>query len=239
MKRNNSNLNRIILFFLGIIIILLSEFMMEYTYGDFDWRMMFAGMSILVMYVFAFAPLCFKLSSYKKTGNIIIGGAIYYKGCVAYIVLSIGNIVRIFTRMAPLVPAIIIQLIILFIFVLYVYMASASTNHIADVKDYEDAKTSQLNMLKDMSRQMMALADSSNKCDAELKNKIKAFADNMRFLSPTDNTMAGALEKQMLSIVHQILNSGYLMNGNDTNINDIKRMFNDLDCLYQQRKAVY
>ena len=239
MKQQKPVFVRTILFFIGLFILLLSACLIHFQVTAFNWRMTFAYISLCVIYILFFLPGCFALRDDRKSGNIFIGGAVYFKGCVVYKILSAIVAGCIFGLLIPFAIAFSLQMAAFFIFLIYCYLSGVASDKVLGVKLQEEAKTSQLKALQAGTASMLIRVNQSAKCDEEMKKSVRKLSEDLRYLSPSNTSRCAELEGCMLDIVNTVCRAGYLDEKSLASQDELKKMIDELTMLYEQRKLMY
>lgn len=201
MNFHNNNTTKLIIFILGIMIILIAPFLLDLKSIEM-WKIIFVDLVILTIYIMFFYPAITLLQDKNKTGAMFVAGGVYYKGVYAYALISAFIIYAIFGMGLKRSIATLLQLIAIFVFLIYIYLANVSANHIEKTKSYEKNKT----MIKrDLKSKMQNLqVDVEDISNSEVKELIKEINEDLCYLSPTDNTDGLQLEESILDLIENI-----------------------------------
>lgn len=221
MNYHNNNVTKYAIFIFGIIIIVLAPFLIKIEFVEL-WKIIFAALVILSIYVMFFYPALSEFNDKSKTGSIFVAGGIYYKGIYVYTFISALILYALFGMNMKRSTATLLQLVAFFAFLIYVYFANVSFNHIDNVKSYEDDKTMIKHHLKSRIQNLQIDVEGANE---EVKSLIEEINEDLRYLSPTDNLEGLQLEESILGLVEDISNRSVLSDEHYLNqLNEIKKL---------------
>lgn len=215
---------RLILFLLGEVVLGLAIW---FAVPSIFWKIgvvSFLIVTALVVYVALLLPLVF---SFEVTDGVFVGGAIYYRGAVILSVLSVllMRIVLLSHRVTPFY--VVLELAAIIVFVGYILFSYTAASHTHEVQSMEEQKKGTLNLLKQKAVELQMIVDRSES-DDKVKSNVKKLAENIRFLSPSDNPEARRLEDALIEKI-------VMLDLNNIAASDLK----ELDFLYRQRKSIY
>ena len=207
MNFHNNNVAKYAIFFLGIVIIIFAPFLLGIKNIEM-WKIFFADAIVLSAYTMFFYPTLPVFHDKHKTGGIFVAGGIYYKGVYVYMLISALILFAVFGANLKRSIAILLQLIAIFVFLIYIYLANASLDHIESVKKHEENKTVVKQQLK--SKIQSLKIDIEDIESAEAKALIEEINEDLRYLSPTNNIDGQRLEETILGLVEDISNRNAL-----------------------------
>lgn len=215
---------RFILFIVGAVLLcalvgaLLPNFLSPYVTS-------FVTVAALLAYIVVAAPLSL---SFKFNNGIIVGGIIYYRGASMFGAASMALAVFAVVTMRVTKLLIVLEAIALFVFAIYVLLSYTAGKHVERVKEKEQKKNAVLSVLKSNALQLKIMADTLDDDAAETKNLLNKVADGIRFLSPSENPEAVALERKIIGMIAAI------------NLNEVSSaQLKELELTINQRKVLY
>ena len=241
MRNNQLPFFKMCLFLAGLLLSFLIGMWIPGIYPvEIVWRRWLTCTTVILLYLAGTLPvLMMEVRSLKDADPLFLAGAVYFRGFVAYALVSIVRIFLIQWMIIGFASALVSELTALFVFFVYVYLACFTGNHTESVAEYERAKTADLDEIRENLQMLEAKAKLLGEEQKEVCEKIKKLRENVRYLSPSDRETAESLEREMLAQIAEI-SSDPLFQGNGNSCNDrILQKLNDLDILYRQRKSIY
>lgn len=234
MKSKGLNAFKWLIFIFGLCIIGLAYYF--YGYGkNLSNAKIYLWVNILVIYITFFFPVFLYGITFKNFDKnapaivLILRADIFF--CIISLVLSIAVI---FAYIA-LKTAILIQCGVLFFSIISVFIAFLTTSHISNVEQSERRHMSLIKEIRS-SMEMAALRVGSLPASCtEEKNKIIAFAEEVKYISPVADTSAYALEEKILMTISQTADACMsVMAGSDAA--ELKKHITVLEMLIRERK---
>ena len=155
----------------------------------------------------------------------------------SYAILAIGTI-----TCGYFLPELIfsVQLIIHCILLFILFMWLMLSRHSADkVKEVYEAETKNRNGINEMKNAMRHLKDSINDLNglpAQFTQRINTFEENLRYISPSDNSEAYVLENSFVEVIKEIR---FAISDYSMNEDRIESNLKKLERIYQNRKNIY
>lgn len=201
MTKTQSLVSRVLLFFTGAGVVLLSFFLLtagkELTKSDaFIWIM--AG----VMYLAFWTPFFF---SYITIGNFSVKiprFGLVWLGIILYIAATAAVIALLGSKIIPFNAAVIAESVLFFFFAIDIYLAFFATQHIVNVAAEDKAKLACLTEIKNNAR-LAAIAVQNLPAQFESGQKILiSVFEEIKYISPA----AGAeeLETRIISALSHV-----------------------------------
>jgi len=204
MTKNQSSFIRTMLFFAGIGIIILAFFL---TKGDrkLSSTDTFTWISIGIMYLVFFLPFFFSVINITNFSGKIPSMIIVWLSIIFYLALSLGNIVLLAViKIIMLNTAVIIQVILFFLFAICIYIAYFASSHINKVAAEETVKKQFVNELKQKAN---VLSLAVNKLPSEYDNSqksLKQVLEDIKYIYPVDKGMGENLELQIIESINKL-----------------------------------
>ena len=233
MKKSEFSPVRLILFILGIIVLAFAFTMLAPLFEYKQKQYIFACVCVSLLYLAISIPIL--LISFKGgIAGTAVSGAVYYKGLSIYSVVTVADIALAFT-VFPLVIAIVIQAIALFVLIIWLFMAIVSKNHIESSARTEEIKKAPVMELRSKAQRLSALAAGLEK-GSSIRTASEKIADNMRYLSPGNTRAEHDLEYKMIATLDSIIADSYFVAGGGTPSASLESKFTDFEALYRERK---
>ena len=198
MRNNLLETGRIAVFAFGIVILVVSMFLLESDVTQMSSGHIFAWCDLFFSYIVIFGPLFFtKGLAGMRTSHIVSVGIIWAM-IVVYTVITFRLIAwGFFSPQFSLRFALIIQLVCVFALSFMVLAAGVTFEHADQVQIEEDVA---LNPIKELRTQAQVLtvrmgALGSNYADVE--KKVKMISEELRYLSPVRTKAARELEDRI------------------------------------------
>lgn len=130
----------------------------------------------------------------------------------------------------------IFQMVLLFILGVGMYFGLAASEKTQEVYNTETGRKANLEAIKravnDVQFKLKALEDAPN----DVLQRVTAFQESLRFVSPATGEQAVSLEQDLLSEVNKLDNN---IGQNSIDHDKIIAIINRCDMIYQQRKQLY
>lgn len=233
MKKREYFAVRLILFILGIVVLTFVFLMLGPLFVYNRAQYVFSYVSVSLLYLAAFLPIIFG-SLKEGVAAAVASGAVYFKGLITYGVISIANIVLAFTLL-PLSVVIVIQIVALFVFIVWLFLAIVTKDHIESSLREEEIKKLPVMELRSRSRKLSALAAGLDKGDS-IRIHAEKIADNMQYLSPGNTDNEHDIERRMLAVLDSIIMDSYFVSEGGQPTALLESKFRNFDALYRERK---
>lgn len=238
MSCNAKKIYKISLFIFGIIIITLGIFMLK-DKQEITAQFKFFCAMIYMAYCVFFAPLLFNTlhwNSFAEHTPIVVLSWLLMKAFVA-ISLILG--VLVYSEKIKIPVACIIEGVVLFIALLFIFVGLCGTDHIQKVAVKEEQLLSKIKTIRakmqQLSLQASTLGDSYNL----QKKSLEKITEDLRYLSPVSTSEAIALENKILSAIDSITNAIQNLSNNSSSSNvTLQSCINNLDFSIKQRKLL-
>ena len=216
MDRRSSDNFRIALFIFGAVIIILASWI-----------------SVFVMYLVIATPFIAPLLHSDKLDALFTGGIIYARGACVYLILSILILFAAITGTFRIGILYLFQLTALFVLILYLYLSLGAASFTSGVQKYEKDKSADLDKVKSEAKM---LSTSLSGMDPDICTKMGKIAEDIRYISPSDDGRARNLEVQMLDLLDE-MNDRRNMEPFDKAA--FRKYLDQLQALTAQRKNYY
>lgn len=178
-----------------------------------------------------FTPLVdFKDRSQRKVG--VLG--VRWTTIWIYAILAIAVMVVGFFVPLSFTIQILAQLLLLFILIMGIVSSISVAEKTADVYQSENLRRNSLEEVKRVMRQLSASANMSNAPD-DVRQRIDALTDAVRYLSPSDSQEALAAENYIRSIASELAMSLRT----DSNSEYVLQLLSQCETSLQERKKLY
>lgn len=134
---------------------------------------------------------------------------------------------------------IISQLIITFVFLIYIYFACATDSHIASVNKMEKVKRSGVDELRTKTEKLKIRSEILPSDYEDIKAKISKLSDDMRYLSPSDNDEAIRLENELISRIDGLIQDPIFVSTDNIGMEATQKRIVEIELLIKERKAIY
>lgn len=235
MKKQSNLAAMLAIFVVGLAVLIAAFFLLKPAFVELDLvqQYTFAGICVLTLYLAVFAPLLLGGLN-GMPAAVFASGAVYYKALTSYFAITVVAVVLAFLRLPFAVP-IVVQLVGVFVFLVWTLAAVSTKGHIEAVQRQENVKKSAVIELRYKSASLSAMAATIE--DKALRGQISRIEENMRYLSPTDSEYAQDIERKMIALMDAIMSDGFFSGAGDKNALESK--LRDFDALYRQRKIIY
>ena len=235
MRKNNYSSLLLVIFCFGLIIAAAALFLIKGLFADRKCTYIFTCVSVMLVYIAAFLPFITDLIS-GKTAQLVVSGAVYYKGMSAYAVISAAA-VYLAISVIPLKIAIAIQLVALFIFVIYIFMAKITSDKIGSIEDAEIEKKSLISGMRSTAYHLSIMINDHD--NSKVKEAINRINDDLRYLSPSSSQEAYELESRMSALIDSMISDPFFRSIGVKSSEMLETKFDDFEFLYKQRKNIY
>ena len=235
MDKKALSVFRGIIFFVGIVVILVLFISFRNEENPEPWRYNYFWVSIAVSYLVVFFPVFFPPRDENSSGGVFSGFAMYIIACGAFVLVSI--LLATLGLFKNLTVPLSIQLVIFFFFLIEVYLSVLTTSHISDVAKSGAEKRTGIVELRNLSGQLTSLASALGDENASLKNDLAKLSDDLRYLSPSSDT-AVELENKMFILLKEIIADPVFSTPGASNSNAVKKLA-EVTLLFRQRKTIY
>lgn len=235
MKKNGHSSFLLVIFCFGLIIAGGALFLIKDLFEGRTGTYIFTCASVMLVYIAAFLPFISGLIS-GNTAQLVVSGAVYYKGMSAYAVVSAVAVYLAFS-VIPLKFAVAIQLVALFIFLIYVFMSKVTSDTIGGVEEEEAAKKSMISEMRSKAYQLSLMTE--NQDSKKVKDAVKRMNDDLRYLSPNGSQEAYDLECRMSAVIDSMISDAYFRSAGVMSSETLETKFEDFEFLYKQRKNIY
>jgi len=154
-----------------------------------------------------------------------------------YLLLAIG-VMLISNSVKPIhfTHQIIIHGILLFLLLLGLFMAFSSSEKVREVYFEEKQNRDRIEEMKKVTKELQLKLDSMNNIPAEIVNRINELQENLRYLSPSNNSVSMDLEDKFVDEM-RVLSNCFV----DSPLNMEKIIINIKNCerIYKDRKKVF
>ncbi|MBO8456702.1 MAG: hypothetical protein IAA81_00550 [Spirochaetes bacterium] len=239
MDKKALSVFRGIIFFVGIVVILVLFISFRNEENPEPWRYNYFWVSIAVSYLVVFFPVFFPPRDENSSGGVFSGFAMYIIACGAFVLVSILLAILVSLGLFKnLTVPLSIQLVIFFFFLIEVYLSVLTTSHISDVAKSGAEKRTGIVELRNLSGQLTSLASALGDENASLKNDLAKLSDDLRYLSPSSDTAAVELENKMFILLKEIIADPVFSTPGASNSNAVKKLA-EVTLLFRQRKTIY
>ena len=232
MDRRSSDNFRIALFIFGAVIIILASILVPLRMLLLTTRI-FVWIAVFVMYLVIATPFIAPLLHSDKLDALFTGGIIYARGACVYLILSILILFAAITGTFRIGILYLFQLTALFVLILYLYLSLGAASFTSGVQKYEKDKSADLDKVKSEAKM---LSTSLSGMDPDICTKMGKIAEDIRYISPSDDGRARNLEVQMLDLLDE-MNDRRNMEPFDKAA--FRKYLDQLQALTAQRKKYY
>lgn len=239
MKKDFS-IFKLLIFMLGLAIIVLAAFLIGPLWERDTWRMVYSWISIALIYTAFALPLV--LHNGTRDGDsthVFIGGIVYYRGVIVYAIVSLGIIFLVELLRIPAAYAVVAQCVMIFVFMVYFFVACFTDDHIVTVNRQERSKMAVLQVLRRKSENLAIKADTLDDAYRTIKEGIAGIKDDIRYLAPSDDPAAFDLEKKIENAIDEISGNDIWIMKENVSGQFIDKQLSDLKMLIAQRKKIY
>lgn len=236
MKKSGFSVAGLIVFIFGAVILALAFFLLAPLFVNSPADYCFSCISVSLVYIMYFLPF-FVGSMNSDIATLAVSGTIYYRGVVAYTVVSVVNIILTFLIL-PLPLSIVIQGVALFILLIRIFAALFTKSHIEYATSSEEQTKSLVMELRSKAARLISLTAGLDRSNA-VRVRAEKLAEDMRYLSPGTTAQARELERKLITVLDTILMDGALTSVEPGASEPLLRKFNDFDVLYRERKGIH
>jgi hypothetical protein len=154
-----------------------------------------------------------------------------------YLLTGVGAMIIFNTRFPiPFISQLIIQGILFFLLLLGLYLGFTSAEKVHEVYDEEQLILNNIDEMKMTTKELQLKLDRMKDIPADVVSRINDLQENIRFLSPCNNSRASELERKFVAEMRQ-LNDCF----DDIPLNIAKIQDNIKNCerTYKERKQVF
>jgi hypothetical protein len=190
------------------------------------------------MYLFFFVPFFFSVINIGNFSAKIPSLAMVWAGIFLYIPASAAVILVLKNSIIPFNAALIIQLIIVFLFLLDIYFGYFANSHIQAVAVEESGKLQYVTEMKNKALLLVIKTGSlAGGAYEQIQGRIKKAAEDIRYFSPVDR---GKSMETDLRIISSIENLSQLCDSvsEGGHPDSFDREIQKLDVLIQERKLL-
>lgn len=234
MKSKNYSAITLLIFIFGVIIVAFALFFIQDLFSDRTGTYVFICISTMLIYVAAFLPLLMNFCG--NISQIITSGTIYYKGMSVFGLMSAVDIF-LAIKYIPLTAAIVIELVAVFVFLIYIFMTCVVSDTIGGIDGAEEGNRVAIIEMRKKAQQLSIMAGKVDNKD--VKAAVERINENLRYLSPSGQQEAHKLEGLMSAALDSILSDSYFSLGNAYTTETLEAKFDEFDRLFNQRKNIY
>lgn len=235
MKKQSYLAAKLAVFVAGLAMLVTAFVLLKPVFDDMHLteQYIFEGICVFSLYLAVFAPILLGGLN-GMPAAVFASGAVYYKALTTYFAITAAAGVMAFLRL-PLAISIMVQLVGVFVFLIWTLAAVFTKEHIETVQIQENIKKSMVIELRSKSASPNAMAQGIE--DNAIRSAVKSIEENMRYLSPSDSEMAQDMERKMVALMDAIMSDGFFAGRGDKTALESK--LRDFDALYRQRKIIY
>lgn len=187
----------------------------------------------LVFVDFIFPWVNLKNKAQKQIGSLGLRWFFTY----LYIALAIGAMV-IFNTVKPIhfTNQILIHGILFFVVLLGLFLAFSSSDKVREVYYEEKQNRDRIDEMKKATKELQLKLDAMNNIPTEITSRINELQENLRYLSPSNNSDAIVLESKFLDDVRSL---HYCFLDNPINMEAIISNIKNCERTYNERKQVF
>lgn len=231
-------ISAVILLLIGELILVYSIFHFRSSLDEKNLYLIIGVSSIVYFLLFSdllFAWVNLKDQSQKQIGSIGIKWFFIF----AYVVSSIGllfifNASKAYPK--PFDIQVIVQAVLLFLLLIGLYFSLSAAEIVKNVYTEQLQNKSLLVELKKTSKNIQNQIRKKEGIPHNLISKLSELDDNLRFISPSDNTEAHTLEQSLIEEMGKINNEIKQLS---PSIENVASSIEDCEVIYQERKSIY
>lgn len=233
--KDNFSVGRLLLFIAGIAVAAaLPVLLFSVTTRGREMAPIFSGAFVLIFIGYAL-PLVFNYRK-EEADSVIIGGTVYYKGIGVFTAVSLIALFLLYQGILPLGATAAVILLMFMVVSVYIYLTYMTQKHVKDVGEEEKVKKSSvIDLRHDTSELAMKLAGKFPENEVLLK-KAKKISEDLRYLSPSDNTEAKRIEKEMSKALSDLIKK---LSTGACSADAVEEQVDAIGMLYQQRKSIF
>jgi hypothetical protein len=236
MTKGQSQFFRFFLFLLGAGTIALA-FYLTNDGNELTGIDKFVWVSISVMYLFFFLPFFF---SVINTGNFsakIPSTTMVWIGIFLYIPASVVVILALKNSVIVLNTALIIQVVLVFLFLVDVYFAYFANSHIQAVAVEESGKLQYVTEMKNKALLLVVKAGSLTGAYEAIQAQIKKAAEDIRYFSPVDRGKSMETDLKIINSIEDLSQLCDVVSGGG-HPDSFDAGINKLEILIKERKLL-
>jgi hypothetical protein len=236
MTKDQSRFFRFVLFLAGAGIVALA-FRLTTGGSELTEKDKFMWISISVMYLFFFLPFFFSLISIGNFSVKIPSLTMVWTGIFLYIPVSVVIILALKNSVIAFNTALVIQVILVFLFFLDIYFAYFANSHIQAVAVEESGKLQYVTEMKNKALLLVVKAGSLKGTYEQIQEQIKKAAEDIRYFSPVDRGKSMETDLKIINSVESLSQlCGVVSEGGHSDSFDAE--MNKLQGLIQERKLL-
>ena len=154
-----------------------------------------------------------------------------------YLILAIGVMI-IFNSVKPIhfTNQIMIHGILFFLLLLGLFMAFSSSDKVREVYIEEKQNRDRIDEMKKVTKELQLKLDAMNNIPAEIVNRINELQENLRYLSPSNNSVSIGIESKFVEEMRVLSNC---FADNPLNMEKIISNIKNCERTYKERKQVF
>ena len=154
-----------------------------------------------------------------------------------YLIIAIGVMI-IFNSVKPIhyTNQIIIHGILFFLLLLGLFMAFSSSDKVREVYFEEKQNRDRIDEMKKVTKELQLKLDAMNNIPIEIINRINELQENLRYLSPSNNSDALVLESKFVEEIRMLSNC---FSDNPLNIEIVISNIKNCERTYKERKQIF
>ena len=233
MTKKQSLIFRLSILFFGLIIIYVAYLMFAPSKENILPKQHYLWANIALIYIISMCPSLFitiRKESFSKSIYPILA---MWSIVSLYIIAGALLILFVMIEFLAIKIAILLQMILFFVFAIAMYGACFTGSHIANVATKEKMMMERLNIIKQKAQLIQAKLNKDNECHRELAKLM----ESLTFLSPASNIEAYTLEAKIIAQL-DILQSSIENHSANASIESIEKTKDELNNLYQMRKII-
>lgn len=163
-------------------------------------REMYLWVIIGVVYLAFFIPALFNGLTFAKFAQSSAGAVLLWNADIVFCFVSIALALAVFYGRCPMTLAIVVELAMLFVALILVFISMMASGHVQSVDAKQQKLMGKINEMR-AALSALNLSCASSSANDETKSKIKALAEDVRYLSPVDSAQSASLEGDILSAI--------------------------------------
>jgi hypothetical protein len=203
MTKNALLIFRIILFLFGAGIVFFA-FRLNTGGGSLTQNDKFMWISIAVMYIVIFLPFFFSVIKISNFSAKIPSLALVWTGIFTYVPASIVVIVLLRMNIIPFNTTLIIQVILVFLFVLDIYFGYFANFHIQTVAGEEEELRQYLTEIKAKALSLTLIVNRLPSKYERVQKTIKQALDDIKYITPVQKNAGTGTEIEIISVLDSI-----------------------------------
>lgn len=204
MSTNKLSIFKLLLFLAGAVIIILAFFMTTKNHG-LSQTDVFVWSSIGLMYLVFFLPFFFSSINISNFSGKIPVLSIIWLGILLYIAASITVIIlHAVIKIIPIELAVLIQVILFFLFLVDIYFGYFASSHVSKVAAQEADMQQYIKQIKPKAQSLLL---SVNTLPSEYENAqktLKKVLEDIKYIYPVDKGAGDNLELQIIESLNTV-----------------------------------